>query len=124
MTDKVVKPDVFSIKRENTRLREIMDIKDALIRFQAEQIGLRNAAIQRLIDKAGQSRMGSLTEAIVNVSIGFGVALGTQMLVFPLFGLQVSLQENLLIGGIFTAVSIARSYAVRRFFNWLGRNGN
>lgn len=124
MNDKVVKPDVFSIKRENTRLRQVMEHKDALIRFQAEQILLRNAAIIRLIKKAGQSRMGSLTEAIVNVSIGFGVALATQMLVFPLFGLHVSLQDNLLIGSIFTAVSIARSYAVRRLFNWLGRHGN
>jgi len=122
MSEKVVKTEIFSLKRENLRLRQVMEIKDAMIRWQAEQMLLRNAAIQRLMDnKKGQTRLGSLVEAIINVSIGFVVALITQWLVFPLFGLQVSLGENLLIGSIFTAVSVVRSYAVRRFFNWLGR---
>ena len=122
MSEKVVKTEIFSLKRDNLRLRQVMELKDAMIRWQAEQILLRNAAIQRLMDnKKGQTRLGSLVEAIINVSIGFVVALITQWLVFPLFGLQVSLGENLLIGGIFTAVSVVRSYAVRRFFNWLGR---
>ena len=58
----------------------------------------------------------SLVEAIANVVVGFTVALLTQILVFPLFGLQVSLPENLAIGLLFTTVSIARSYALRRLF--------
>ena len=63
-----------------------------------------------------QSRWMSLVEAVTNVLIGYGVAVATQMLVFPLFGLHATLQENLLIGLIFTAVSLIRSYLLRRVF--------
>jgi hypothetical protein len=63
-----------------------------------------------------QSRRMSFVEAIVNVLVGYGVALLTQTLVFPLFGLRVSLGENLLLGSVFTLVSIARSYWLRRLF--------
>jgi hypothetical protein len=63
-----------------------------------------------------QSRRMSLVEAITNVVVGFGVALLTQIIVFPLLDLAVSLGENLAIGGLFTLASIARSYALRRVF--------
>jgi hypothetical protein len=63
-----------------------------------------------------QSRAMSLVEATANVVVGFGVAVLAQIAVFPLFGLDVSFADNLLIGAIFTAISIARSYALRRMF--------
>ena len=66
-----------------------------------------------------QSRWMSLVEAVTNVLVGYGVAVATQWAVFPLFGLHATLQENLLIGLIFTAVSIVRSYALRRGFEAL-----
>ena len=65
-----------------------------------------------------QSRLASFCESLANVAIGYSVALATQLTVFPLFGLEVRLDQNLAIGAIFTAVSIARSYFVRRAFNW------
>ncbi len=58
----------------------------------------------------------SLVEAIANVAIGYGVAVVTQLLVFPLFGLRTTLADNLWLGAIFPAVSLARSYALRRVF--------
>ncbi len=58
----------------------------------------------------------SLIEAIVNVAVGFGLAIATQMLVFPLFGLHASFADNLALGSIFTGISIARSYLLRRLF--------
>lgn len=64
-----------------------------------------------------QSRKWSAIEAIMNVIIGYGVAVASQVAVFPLFGIHVSLRSNLLIGLWFTAISIVRSYAVRRAFN-------
>lgn len=64
-----------------------------------------------------QTRLGSLIEACVNVLIGFGVALASQLLIFPLVGIHVSLSTNLEIGAWFTVISIARSYIVRRWFN-------
>jgi hypothetical protein len=68
-----------------------------------------------------QSRLMSLVESLANVLVGYGVAVVTQMLAFPLFGLAVTVTvtENLLIGLIFTVVSIVRSYALRRGFEAL-----
>jgi len=66
-----------------------------------------------------QSRTMSLVEAVTNVVVGYGVAVMAQMLVFPMFGLQVTLADNLLIGAIFTAASIIRSYSLRRVFEVL-----
>ena len=66
-----------------------------------------------------QSRRMSLVESVSNVGIGFGVALAAQMAIFPLYGMQVDLGTNVQIGVWFTGISIARSYCVRRGFNWL-----
>ena len=55
-------------------------------------------------------------EALTNVVVGYGVAVVTQIIVFPLFGLEVSLLDNLAIGCLFTAVSLIRSFALRRLF--------
>ncbi|MEW5704906.1 MAG: hypothetical protein AB1781_10040 [Pseudomonadota bacterium] len=68
-----------------------------------------------------QSRAMSLVEAIANVGVGFGAAVLAQVVVFPLFGLDVPFADNLLIGVIFTSMSIVRSYALRRLFEALRR---
>lgn len=68
-----------------------------------------------------QTRLQSLIEAWVNVIIGYFVALIAQLIVFPLYDLEVSFSQNLQIGLIFTVVSIARSYLLRRLFNRLHR---
>jgi cobalamin biosynthesis protein CobD/CbiB len=64
-----------------------------------------------------QSRWMSFVEATINIVAGFGLAFITQIVVFPLFGIAVSTADNLLIGAIFTVVSLARSFALRRMFN-------
>jgi uncharacterized membrane-anchored protein len=64
-----------------------------------------------------QTRLQSFIESFINVAIGYGVALISQILVFPLFGINIPMESNLLIGAIFTVISIARSYLVRRLFN-------
>lgn len=66
-----------------------------------------------------QSRRMSLVESCANVAIGYLVALGAQLIVFPALGIPVTLSQNLLIGAIFTLVSLARSYCLRRLFNLL-----
>ena len=70
-----------------------------------------------------QSRLMSLLEAIANVAVGYGLAVLTQLLVFPLFGLETAIAQNLWIGGIFTAVSLARSYLLRRLFEGFRASG-
>lgn len=68
-----------------------------------------------------QSRWMSFAEAVVNVVVGYGVAVVTQMLVFPLFGMRASVSDNLVIGVIFTMVSLVRSFTLRRVFESLRR---
>lgn len=68
-----------------------------------------------------QSRLMSLVEAVANVVVGYGVAVLTLILIFPTFGLHTTLEQNLKIGAIFTVVSIARSFALRRVFEALRR---
>ena len=61
----------------------------------------------------------SLVESLANVAVGYGVAVVTQILIFPIFGLQTTLAQNLKMGAMFTMVSIARSFALRRVFEAL-----
>lgn len=68
-----------------------------------------------------QSRTMSFVESIANVIVGYGIALVTQIVVFPLLGLHPTLAQNLRIGVVFTGVSIARSFALRRVFERLRR---
>lgn len=71
----------------------------------------------------GQTRKMSLVETILSTAIGYGIAVGTQALVFPLFGLYTSWGDDLGIAAIFTVVSLLRGYAIRRFFNFLHSRG-
>ena len=64
-----------------------------------------------------QTKYQSLIESLTNILIGYLTALLSQVLIFPLFDIYVSLQDNLLIGLYFTIISLLRSYLVRRYFN-------
>jgi hypothetical protein len=64
-----------------------------------------------------QTRFGSLIEAIINVIIGFGINFTANMLIFPLFGFHITAGANFAMGMIYTVISVARSYCVRRWFN-------
>lgn len=66
-----------------------------------------------------QSRRGSAIEAVANVVIGYWIAVGAQAAIFPLFGVHLPLLDNMLIGALFTVVSLVRSYLLRRLFNRL-----
>ena len=79
----------------------------------------QNSSPERPPSASRQSRAMSFAEAILNVVIGFVLAMATQIGVFPLLGVHVPVATNLVIGSVFTAVSIARSYLLRRFFEAL-----
>lgn len=66
-----------------------------------------------------QSRLESLIEAAINVALGYMVALGAQLVVFPWFSINIPMSSNIAIGIIFTLVSLVRSYLLRRLFNYL-----
>ena len=63
-----------------------------------------------------QSRRMSMVEAITNVVVGYALAVATQIVVFPWFGLHPNLGENLALGAIFTGISLIRGYILRRLF--------
>jgi hypothetical protein len=71
----------------------------------------------------GQTRTGSLAESLANIAVGFGINYGANLLVLPMFGLAVTPHKALGIGIVFTGISLARSYVLRRYFNGL-RFGN
>lgn len=63
----------------------------------------------------------SMVEAATNVVVGYGIAVATQAMVFALFGRHAGPADNLLLGAIYVAVSIARSDTLRRLFEALRR---
>ena len=69
-----------------------------------------------------QSRLMSLVEAVINVVVGYGVAVFVQVLLLPAFGLTLTLRQHLVIGLVFTGVSIVRSFLLRRVFEGLRRS--
>lgn len=68
-----------------------------------------------------QSRRMSAVEALLNVAVGYFVAVAANFAVLPLFGFQVSMTDGFVIGLIFTLISLVRSYALRRLFNSLAK---
>lgn len=68
-----------------------------------------------------QSRWISFVEALTNIVVGCGLAVLTQIIVFPMFGLHASLSDRLLIGGAVTVLSLIRSFALRRLFHAASR---
>lgn len=64
-----------------------------------------------------QSRLHSFIESCCNVAVGYGVALASQIIIFPMYGIHVPLSQNIQIGAYFTVISIVRSYVLRRWFN-------
>jgi hypothetical protein len=61
----------------------------------------------------------SLIEAVTNVAVGYVLAIVTQIVVFPIFGLHTTLAQNLQMGAAFTGISIVRSFLLRRAFEGL-----
>ena len=69
-----------------------------------------------------QRKIYSFIEAWANVIIGAGVALLSQIVIFPLYEINITLSTNLWLMAWFTLISIIRSYCVRRMFNWVHTN--
>ena len=70
-----------------------------------------------------QSKKHSLIESLINVVIGYVVAVGSQIIIFPWFGVDIPVIANIEIGFIFTFISIARMYVLRRLFNHFTHRG-
>lgn len=66
-----------------------------------------------------QSRTSSFIEASTNVGIGYAVSVAANFIILPAFGYDVTVRDSLAIGFAFTAVSLVRSYVLRRIFTKL-----
>ena len=68
-------------------------------------------------ERSVQSRRSSAVESFVNISVGLALAVITQRIVFPWYGIEARVSQNISIAIIFTIVSFVRSYTIRRIFN-------
>lgn len=66
-----------------------------------------------------QSKAMSLVESVANLGVGYGVSVLANMIVLPAFGYHVSTGHAAAMGVVFSAISLVRSYLLRRAFNRL-----
>jgi hypothetical protein len=64
-----------------------------------------------------QTRLGSFIEACINVLIGFWINFFANLVILPMVGFHITVSQNFYIGFLYTIVSVARSYVIRRWFN-------
>jgi len=68
-----------------------------------------------------QTRLMSLVETMTNVAAGLVISFLSQIVIFKIYNVSLSTQQNVEITLYFTIISILRSYALRRFFNSIRR---
>lgn len=66
---------------------------------------------------AMQTKLESFYETLINIAIGWTINFIANMLVLPLFGFDITLGQNVVIGCIYTAIALVRQYLIRRYFN-------
>ena len=64
-----------------------------------------------------QSKRFSLIEATTNTLAGLIIAFAVQLVIYPVMGIPVRIEQNIIITFVFTGVSIIRGYILRRIFN-------
>jgi len=73
------------------------------------------------------SKLKSLTESVVNIIPGFGIAYFSNLFILPYYSEGITNSDGItmfIIGVWYTVISIIRSYAFRRLFNRIGKNEN
>lgn len=75
------------------------------------------------------SKLKSVTESFTNIAVGFPINYGANLAILPFytsgFGtVEDSLNSAFQIGVLFTIVSVARTYGLRRVFNHFGEHEN
>lgn len=65
-----------------------------------------------------QTRWQSIQEQCTNIVVGYTINILANIILFPLFGWAITLEQNLLLGVFYTFVSFVRGYGLRRYYNW------
>jgi hypothetical protein len=67
-----------------------------------------------------QTQVGSIAESLANIAVGFSINFAANWILLPLFGFSsLTLKSNFELGLLYTLISLARSYVLRRWFNGL-----
>ncbi len=67
--------------------------------------------------KTDDSKIKSLVEAIFNIVVGFTINLVANILILPaVFNIPFTIKKFAWIGLLYTLISLARSYLLRRLF--------
>lgn len=66
-----------------------------------------------------QSKWMSVLESIINIVVGFGISMAAQAVFLPMLGVPVPWHANFIFALIMTAISIVRSFTLRRLFEAL-----
>jgi hypothetical protein len=69
----------------------------------------------------GQSRGMSLVETVASTAIGLFINTVANYLVLPLWGLHPSVGDSIALAVVFTGLSLARGFMLRRGFEWVRR---
>lgn len=64
-----------------------------------------------------QTKLESFVESCINVAIGLVISVIANLLILPHYGTHLTVSNNIQISAAYTAISIVRSYTVRRWFN-------
>jgi hypothetical protein len=80
-------------------------------------VAVFTAAQYRKGNGGGQTPRGAIIEAWLNILIGFSINYAINLLLLPMVGAQLTASSNFWLGWVYTAVSIIRQYALRRWFN-------
>jgi hypothetical protein len=66
-----------------------------------------------------QSRKMSLVETVTQTGTGFVLSLGVANWLLPYFGYPITLHDNVIMTLVFVFANFAKSWVVRRYFNWV-----
>ena len=64
-----------------------------------------------------QTKAKSFIESLTNIAIGWTINFIANMILLPLFGFDISVKQNIALGTLYTLISLARHYCIRRWFN-------
>ena len=64
-----------------------------------------------------QSKKQSFIESLTSTTIGWLIGVILNLTILPLFDYNITVVDSLLVSLIFTVISVARGYLIRRFFN-------
>ncbi len=94
-----------------------MNLEDK-IRSSPERRERFEARTKRIVrEKFGQSRKMSFAESCMNTAVGFSINTSANYFLLPFFGLFPTVSESMSIAVMFTLISVARNYMLRRMFN-------